>query len=67
MHRARVRVPESVAQVLKHDPCLISLAVEGFYDTDVDSMKFAAKMEWFLEKGKEEELVCVSVKMSRAM
>jgi hypothetical protein len=30
-------------------------------------MKFAAKMEKFLEKGKEEELVCVSVKMSRAM
>ncbi|KAJ1375823.1 Ecd family [Sesbania bispinosa] len=67
MHRARVRVPASVAQVLKHEPCLISLAVEGFYDRDVDSMKFAAKMERFLEKGKEEELVCVPVKMSRAM
>ncbi|KAL1315680.1 hypothetical protein AAHE18_15G001700, partial [Arachis hypogaea] len=45
MHTVRVRVPVSVAQVLKHEPCLISLAVEGFYDRDVDSMKFAARME----------------------
>ncbi|MCI52276.1 SGT1-like protein, partial [Trifolium medium] len=52
---------------LKHEPCLISLAVEGFYDRDIDTMKFAAKMEKFLEKGREDELVCVSVKMSRAM
>ncbi|WJX61853.1 hypothetical protein P8452_46906 [Trifolium repens] len=67
MHTVRVRVPVSVARVLKHEPCLISLAVEGFYDRDIDAMKFAAKMEKFLEKGKEEELVCISVKMSRAM
>ncbi|GAU27542.1 hypothetical protein TSUD_29740 [Trifolium subterraneum] len=67
MHTVRVRVPVSVARVLKHEPCLISLAVEGFYDRDIDAMKFAAKMEKFLEKGREEELVCVSVKMSRAM
>ncbi|CAK9322014.1 unnamed protein product [Citrullus colocynthis] len=67
MHRARVRVPVSVAQVLKHEPCLISLAVEGFYDRDIDTMKFAAKMEKFLGRGREEELVCVSVKMSKAM
>lgn len=67
MHSIRVRVPVSVAQVLKHEPCLISLAVEGFYDRDIDSMKHAAKLEKFLPKGKEEELVCVSVKMSRAM
>jgi len=53
--------------VLKHEPCLISLAVEGFYDRDIDTMKFAAKMEKFLPKGREEELVLVSVKMSRAM
>ncbi|PNX99653.1 SGT1-plant-like protein [Trifolium pratense] len=67
MHTVRVRVPVSVARVLKHEPCLISLAVEGFYDRDIDTMKFAAKMEKFLEKGREDELVCVSVKMSRAM
>ncbi|KAL1196411.1 ecdysoneless-like protein [Cardamine amara subsp. amara] len=67
MHRVRVRVPISVAQVLRHEPFLISLAVEGFYDRDVDSMKHAAKMEKFLSKGREEELVLVLVKMSRAM
>ncbi|KAI9125442.1 hypothetical protein K1719_004058 [Acacia pycnantha] len=66
-HRVRVRVPVSVALVLKHEPCMISLAVEGFYDRDIDTMKFAANMEKFLGKGKDEELVCVSVKMSRAM
>ncbi|XP_034691589.1 protein ecdysoneless homolog [Vitis riparia] len=67
VHRVRVRVPVSVAQVLKHEPCLISLAVEGFYDRDIDSMKYAAKMEKFLSKGTAEELVLVSVAMSRAM
>ncbi|XP_021714014.1 protein ecdysoneless homolog [Chenopodium quinoa] len=67
IHRVRVRVPISVAQVLRHEPCLISLAVEGFYDRDIDSMKYAANMEKFLPKGREEELVLVSVKMSRAM
>jgi len=67
MHRVRIRVPVSVAQVLKHEPRLISLAVEGFYDRDVDTMKFAAGMERFVERGATEELVCVSVKMSRAM
>ncbi|XP_061349975.1 protein ecdysoneless homolog [Gastrolobium bilobum] len=67
MHRVRVRVPLSVAQVLRHEPCMISLAVEGFYDRDIDAMKFAAKMERFLERGREEELVRVWVKMSRAM
>lgn len=67
VHQVRVRVPVSVAQVLRHEPCLISLAVEGFYDRDIDTMKFAAKMEKFLPKGTGEELVLVSVKMSRAM
>lgn len=67
VHRVRVRVPISVAQVLKHEPCLISRAVEGFYDRDIDSMKYAAKMEKFLSKGTAEELVLVSVAMSRAM
>ncbi|XVE83054.1 hypothetical protein DITRI_Ditri16bG0056400 [Diplodiscus trichospermus] len=66
-HRVRVRVPVSVAHVLKHAPSLISLAVEGFYDRDIDSMKHAAKMERFLKGGKEEEMVTVAVKMSRAM
>ncbi|CAL5349470.1 unnamed protein product [Camellia sinensis] len=63
----RVRVPVSVAQVLKHEPCLISLAVEAFYDRDIDSMKYAAKMDKFLSNGSGEEIVQVSVRMSRAM
>ncbi|KAK1316500.1 hypothetical protein QJS10_CPA05g01488 [Acorus calamus] len=63
VHNVRVRVPVPVAQVLKHEPCLVSLAVEGFYDRDVDSMKFASKMERF----GGEETVRVSVRMSRAM
>ncbi|TYH79125.1 hypothetical protein ES332_D03G040100v1 [Gossypium tomentosum] len=68
-HSVRVRVPVSVARVFKHAPSLISLAVEGFYDRDMDSMKNAAKMERFLKGGKggEEEMVTVAVKMSRAM
>ncbi|KAM7276527.1 hypothetical protein ACFE04_018393 [Oxalis oulophora] len=66
-HTVRVRLPVAVAQVLKCEPCLISLAVEGFYDRDIDTMKFAAKMDRFLSKGREEELVCVNIKMSRAM
>ncbi|KAL9241392.1 hypothetical protein vseg_015510 [Gypsophila vaccaria] len=65
--RVRVCVPLSVAQVLKHEPSSISLAVEGFYDRDIDSMKYAAKMQKFLPKGREEELCLISVKMSRAM
>ncbi|XP_057826118.2 protein ecdysoneless homolog isoform X2 [Cryptomeria japonica] len=64
MHSVRVRVPVRVAQVLKHEPQLISKAVEGFYDRDVDSMKAAAKMEKFLG---EKEMVDVCVTMSRAM
>ncbi|KAH0714155.1 hypothetical protein KY284_007060 [Solanum tuberosum] len=68
VHKVRVRVPVSVAKVLKHEPCLISLAVEGFYDRDIDTMKFAAKMERFLGNGGSgEELVRVLVRMSRAM
>ncbi|KAG8373445.1 hypothetical protein BUALT_Bualt11G0025000 [Buddleja alternifolia] len=67
VHRVRVRVPVSVALVLKHEPCLVSLAVEGFYDRDIDSMKYAARMEKFLPNGKAEEMVEVVVRMSRAM
>ncbi|KAF3781339.1 ecdysoneless-like protein [Nymphaea thermarum] len=64
MHRTRCRLPVAVAQVLKHEPQIISLAVEGFYDRDIDSMKFASRMEKFLSGG---EMVNVSVRMSRAM
>uniref|UniRef100_A0A2P2K4P3 Protein ecdysoneless homolog n=1 Tax=Rhizophora mucronata TaxID=61149 RepID=A0A2P2K4P3_RHIMU len=67
VHQVRVWVPVAVAQVLKHEPYLISLAVEGFYDRDIDTMKYAAKMARFLSRGREEELVCIAVKMSRAM
>lgn len=55
----------AASQVLKNEPCLISLAVEGFYDRDIDSMKYAAKMERFYGSG--EEIVEASVRMSRAM
>ncbi|KAL2319926.1 hypothetical protein Fmac_028895 [Flemingia macrophylla] len=67
MHRVSVRVPVSVAHLPRHEPRLISLAVEAFYDRDVDTMKFTGAMERFLERGKAEELVRVSVTMSRAM
>lgn len=64
MHKVRVRVPLSVAQVLKHEPHLISKAVEAFYDRDVDSMKAASRMEKFLSS---KEMVDISARMSRAM
>ncbi|KAL2504499.1 Protein SGT1-like protein [Abeliophyllum distichum] len=67
MHRARVFVPVSVAWVLKKERSFVSLAVEGFYDRDIDSMKDAAKMKRFLPKGKEEEMVEVVISMPRAM
>ncbi|KAK9052609.1 hypothetical protein SSX86_029239 [Deinandra increscens subsp. villosa] len=67
MHHVKVRVPASVAQILKHEPCLISLAVEGFYDRDIDSMKYAANMERFLPNKSSDEIVEVLVTMSRAM
>ncbi|CAH9106240.1 unnamed protein product [Cuscuta europaea] len=67
VHSVRVRVPISVAQVLKHESCLVSLSVEGFYDRDIDTMKYAAKMERFLSNGSGEELVEVVTRMSRAM
>lgn len=69
MHRVRVRVPLPVAKVLREEPCLISLAVEGFYDRDVDSMKHAMRMERFLGSrgGEEVEMVTVAVTMSRVM
>ncbi|KAI3938165.1 hypothetical protein MKW98_018721 [Papaver atlanticum] len=67
MHQVRVRLPVSIAKVLKYEPCLISLAVESFYDRDVDSMKYAAKMEKFVSGGTSEEIVRISIRMSRAM
>ncbi|KAH7860724.1 hypothetical protein Vadar_017189 [Vaccinium darrowii] len=63
--RVKVRVPISVAQVLKNESCLILLLVEGFYDLDIDSMKYATKMERFYES--REETVEVCARMSRAM
>ncbi|KAI3915979.1 hypothetical protein MKW98_004420 [Papaver atlanticum] len=55
MHQVRVRVPVSIAKVLKYETCLISLAIESFYDKDVDSLKYAAKMEKFVSGGTSEE------------
>ncbi|KAL2338532.1 hypothetical protein Fmac_012978 [Flemingia macrophylla] len=52
MHRVRVRVPVSVTHLLEARAAAISLAVEAFYDRDVDTMKFAGAMERFLERGK---------------
>ncbi|XP_078430584.1 suppressor-like protein [Wolffia australiana] len=67
-HRTRVRVPLAVAQVLKFEPAMISLAVEGFYDRDIDSMKHAAKMRRFLfGEGGAVDMVQTCVAMSRAM
>ncbi|XP_078150424.1 suppressor-like protein [Carex rostrata] len=68
LHRVRVRVPVKVAQVLKMEPCLIALAVEAFYDRDIDMMKHAAKMDKFLRgKDGEIDMVRISVTMTRAM
>ncbi|XP_026420967.1 protein ecdysoneless homolog [Papaver somniferum] len=63
----RVRVPVSIAKVLKYEPCLISLAVESFYDRDVDSMKHAAKIKKFVSAGTSEEIFRGFIRMSRAM
>ena len=69
MHRARCVVSVPVAQVLKHEPQLVSLAVEAFYRRDVDAMKSATRLERFLpsDAGSESEMVEVLVTMSRAM
>ncbi|GJX41582.1 protein ecdysoneless, partial [Tanacetum coccineum] len=67
----RVKFDESgkviVAQILKHELCLISLDVEGFYDKDIYSMKYAAKIELFLPNKSDDEIVEGSVIMSRTM
>ncbi|KZV49782.1 hypothetical protein F511_07333 [Dorcoceras hygrometricum] len=67
VHQVRIIAPLSVAWVLRQEPSLVSLAVECFYDRDIDGMKYAAKMEKFLPNGKKEEMVEVVVRMSRAM
>eukprot|EP00249_Psilotum_nudum_P019491 c27281_g1_i2 orf=101-2215(+) len=69
MHNTRCRVPLPIAQILKHEPQLVSLAVEAFYDRDMDSMKAASCMEKFLQKGSDGqvEMVDVVVRMSRVM
>ncbi|GKD68372.1 hypothetical protein Tco_1322462 [Tanacetum coccineum] len=46
-----------VAQILKHELCIILLDVEGFYDKDIDSMKYAAKIELFLPNKSDDEIV----------
>ncbi|GAB2226196.1 hypothetical protein Drorol1_Dr00021997 [Drosera rotundifolia] len=61
--RVRVRVPVTVARVLKEEPAMVALAVEGFYDRDVDMMRYAARMERFGVL----EMVVVGVRMSRVM
>ncbi|KAL6859400.1 hypothetical protein ACP4OV_017659 [Aristida adscensionis] len=69
LHTTNVIVPAPVAKVLKEEPCLISRAVEGFYDRDIDTMKHAARMETFLKGtgGEGVEMVRTSVRMTRAM
>ncbi|KAG0632333.1 hypothetical protein M758_1G320500 [Ceratodon purpureus] len=72
MHRTRCVVPVSVAQVLKHEPQLVSLAVDAFYRRDVDAMKAATRLKKFLpgqggDAGSNSEMVEVLVTMSRAM
>lgn len=68
MHKARCVVPLPVAQVLKHEPQLVALAVEAFYRRDIDAMKAASRMERFLlGEGSNSEMVEILVTMSRAM
>ncbi|GKC90497.1 protein ecdysoneless, partial [Tanacetum coccineum] len=71
IHKRKIEFDESgkviVEQILKHEPCLISLDVEGFYDRDIDSMKYAAKIELFLPNKSDDEIVEGSVIMSRTM
>ncbi|KAH7414669.1 hypothetical protein KP509_14G005000 [Ceratopteris richardii] len=67
MHNVVCRVPLPVAQILKHEPQLIALAVEAFYDRDVESMKVVSRMRQFLPNNKDAQMVNVLVRMSRAM
>eukprot|EP00250_Pteridium_aquilinum_P017653 c23719_g1_i1 orf=225-2279(-) len=67
MHNVVCRVPLPVAQILKHEPQLVALAVGAFYDRDLDSMKAASQMSHFLPSNKEVQMVDVMVRMSRAM
>ena len=50
MHKARCIVPIQIAHILKHEPQLISLAVDAFYRRDIDSMKAASNLRKFLQK-----------------
>ncbi|CAK9231285.1 unnamed protein product [Sphagnum troendelagicum] len=80
IHRARCIVPLQVAQILKHEPQLISIAVEAFYRRDIDSVKAVARMKKFLSfkgggdgnRGDDDDcgiidMVEVMVSFSRAM
>jgi hypothetical protein len=80
IHKARCIVPLQVAQILKHEPQLISIAVEAFYRRDIDSVKAVARMKKFLSfkgggdgnRGDDDDcgivdMVEVMVSFSRAM
>lgn len=72
MHKARCLVPVPVAQVLRHEPQMVSLAVDAFYRRDIDAMKAATKLEKFLpvqdgSLSSNGDMVEVLVTMSRAM
>lgn len=67
LHRARCVVPLPVAQILRHEPQLVSAAVEAFYDRDVDSMKAAGRMQQFVPDPGRVQMVSIVVSMSRAM
>lgn len=65
MHKARCIVPLPVAQVLKHEPQLVSLAVEAFYRRDIDAMKAASRLErFFLVKGAADHPVPCRLQLS---
>ncbi|KAL2620532.1 hypothetical protein R1flu_000737 [Riccia fluitans] len=69
VHKARCRLPVSVAHILKYEPQMISLAVDAFYNRDYFGLKAASKMEKFLSRSQDctTEMVTVIVRMSRAM
>eukprot|EP00898_Chlorokybus_atmophyticus_P001396 jgi/Chlat1/2257/Chrsp17S02567 len=64
VHTARARLPSKVAQVLRHEPQLASLAVDAFYYRDLDDMKAAAAMRNFSPS--DDELVDVMVTLNRS-
>eukprot|EP00877_Chromochloris_zofingiensis_P008855 jgi/Chrzof1/4222/Cz14g03190.t1 len=63
MHRARVQVPARVAHVLKHEPQLVSAAVEAFYYRDTSDMRLAARMQHF----PRQDMTSAVLSMNRCM